>query len=78
MIPEKKMQSIIARFTTVRHRTLLYANRKKIKSGARFRLGLTKDPCNLLASARMFRILNVYVKWVFIFYYIFALELHFL
>ena len=33
----KKMQSITVRFTTFRHRTLFYKNRKKIKSGARIR-----------------------------------------
>ena len=48
----KKMQSIIVRFTTFRHRTLFYKNRKKIKSGARIRLDLTKDCYNLLVSAR--------------------------
>ena len=48
----KKMQSIIVRFTTFRHRTIFYANRKNIKSGARIRLDLTKDCYNLLVSAR--------------------------
>ena len=48
----KKMQSIIVRFTTFRHKTLFYKNRKKIKSGARIRLDLTKDRYNLLVSAR--------------------------
>ena len=48
----KKMQSIIARFTTLRHRTLFYANCKNIKSGARIRLDLSKDRYNLLVSAR--------------------------
>ena len=48
----KKMQSIIVRFTTFRHRTLFYKNRKKIKSGARIRLDLTKDCYNLLVSVR--------------------------
>ena len=47
----KKMQSIIVRFT-IRHRTLFYKNRKKIKSGARIRLDLTKDCYNLLVSVR--------------------------
>ena len=47
----KKMQSIIVRFT-IRHRTLFYKNRKKIKSGARIRLDLTKDGYTLLVSAR--------------------------
>ena len=46
------MQSIVVRFTTFRHRTFLYANRKNIKSGARIRLDLTKDCYNLLVSAR--------------------------
>ena len=48
----KKMQSIIVRFMTFRHRTLFYANRKKIKSGARIRLDLTKNCYKLLVSAR--------------------------
>ena len=48
----KKMQSIIVRFMTFRHRTLFYANCKKIKSGARIRLGLTKNCYKLLVSAR--------------------------
>ena len=46
------MQSIIVRFTTSKHRTLLYENHKNIKSGARIRLDLTKDRYNLLVSAR--------------------------
>ena len=49
---EKKMESIIVKFTTFRHRTFFYANCKNIKSGARIRLDLTKDRYNLLASAR--------------------------
>ena len=40
------MQSIIVRFTTFTNRTLLYENRKNIKSGARIRLDLTKDRYN--------------------------------
>ena len=48
----KKMQSIIVRFTTSKHRTLLYENHKNIKSGARIRLDLTKDRYNLLVSDR--------------------------
>ena len=48
----KKMQSIIVIFKTFRRRTLFYANRKTIKSGARFRLDLTKNCYNLLLSAR--------------------------
>ena len=52
MIREKKMQTIIVRFLTFRHRALFYKNRKKIKSGVRIRLGLTKDRYNLLVSVR--------------------------
>ena len=48
----KKMQNIIVRFTTFRHTTLFYKNRKKIKSGARIRLDLTKDRYTLLVLAR--------------------------
>ena len=46
----KKMQNIIVRFTTFRH--LFHTNRKKIKSGARISLDLTKDRYSLLVSAR--------------------------
>ena len=46
------MQSIIVRFTTFTNRTLLYENRKNIKSGARIRLDLTKDRYNFLVSSR--------------------------
>ena len=45
------MQSIIVRFT-FRHRTLLYANRKYIKSDTRIRLDLRKDRYKLLVLAR--------------------------
>ena len=48
----KKMQSIIVRFTTSKHRTLLYENHKNIKSGVRIRLDLMKDRYNLLVSDR--------------------------
>ena len=48
----KKMQSITVRFTTSKHRTLIYENHKNIKSGARIRLDLTKDRYNLLVSDR--------------------------
>ena len=48
---DKKYQSIIVKFSTFRHRTLLYKNRKKIKSGARVKLDLTRKNYNLLKSA---------------------------
>ena len=48
----KKMQIIIARFMTFRHRTLFYANHKMVKSDAQFRLHLMKDHYNLLVSAK--------------------------
>ena len=46
------MQSIIVRFTTYRHRTLFYTNRKKIKSGTQIKLDITTDHYNLFISAR--------------------------
>ena len=48
----KKMQNITVRFTTFTHTTLFYKNRKKIKSGARIRLDLTKDRYTFLVLAR--------------------------
>ena len=40
----KKSQSIIVRFTTFRHRTILYKNRKNVKDGkVKIRLDLTKS-----------------------------------
>ena len=60
----KKMQSIIVRFMTFRHRTLFYANRKKIKSGARIRLDLTKNCYKLLVSARKWVNICYEVKYV--------------
>ena len=47
-----KTQSIIVRFTTFRHRTMLYHKRKALKGNVRVRLDLTKERYNLLTYAR--------------------------
>ena len=47
-----KIQSIIVRFTTFRHRTLLYKNRKNIKGNVRVKLDLTKKRYEVLRKAR--------------------------
>ena len=51
-----KCKSIIIRFTTFRHRTLLYRARKKIKNNVRIKLDLTKKRYSVLKLA------NDYVK----------------
>ena len=47
-----KFQSIIVRFTTFRHRTLFYRNRKNLKSNVKIKLDLTTHLYNLLKVAR--------------------------
>ena len=47
-----KHQSIIVRFSTFRHRTLLYRGRKKIKNNVKIKLDLTKNNYSLLNKAR--------------------------
>ena len=47
-ITNKKCKSIIVRFTTFRRRTLFYRARKKLKSGFKVNLDLTKSRFNLL------------------------------
>ena len=49
VIREKRYKAQLSDF---RHRTLFYANRRNIKSGAVIRLNLTKDRYNLLVSGR--------------------------
>ena len=46
-----KCQSIIVRFSTFRHRTLFYRARRKIKTGEKIRLDLTKHRYQLLKEA---------------------------
>ena len=46
------IQSIIVRFTTFRHRTLLYKNRKNIKGDVRVKLDLTKKRYEVLRKVR--------------------------
>ena len=50
-ITSKKYKSIIARYTTFRHRTLFYKARKHLKSGFKVKLHLTKSRFNLLKKA---------------------------
>ena len=47
-----KVQSIITRFTTFRHRTLFYRNRKKLGDGVKIKLDLTKHRYRTLQGAR--------------------------
>ena len=47
----KKCKSIIVRFTTFRHRTLLYRARKNVKSGFKVKLDLTKSRFSPLKKA---------------------------
>ena len=47
-----KHQSIIVRFTTFRHRTMLYLRRKKLSGNVKIKLDLTKSKYNLLKYAR--------------------------
>ena len=44
----KKCKSIIARFTTFRHRTLFYRATKNLKSGFKVKLDIAKSKFNLL------------------------------
>ena len=50
-ITNKKCKSIILRFITFRHRTLLYKSRKKLKRGFKVKFDLTKSRFNLLKKA---------------------------
>lgn len=61
----RETKSIIVRFTTFRHRTMLYKSRKKIASKARVRLDLTKIRFKLLADARAYVEKNEKVNFVF-------------
>ena len=50
-ITSKKCKSIIVRFTAFRQRALFYRARKKLKSGFKVKLDLTKSRLNLLKKA---------------------------
>ena len=52
IMTEKREKRCKAQLSDFRHRTLFYANRRNIKSGAVIRLDLTKDRYNFLVSAR--------------------------
>ena len=45
------MKSVIVRFTTFRHRTMVYRAKKKMKPGVRVKLDLTKTRYTLLIDA---------------------------
>ena len=47
-----KSQAVIVRFTTHRHRTLFYKARKKIKSGPKIHIDLTKKQFDLLKEVQ--------------------------
>ena len=47
-----KVQSIITRFTTFRHRTIFYRKRKSLKEGVTVKLDLTKSKYETLKEAR--------------------------
>ena len=52
----KTSDTVIVRFTTFKHRAMLYHNRKTLKGGAKVHLDLTKSRMDLLMKA------NKYVK----------------
>ena len=51
---KKNCKSIIVRFTTFRHRTMVYRAKKNIKSNVRVKLDLTKKRYNFFVSANKF------------------------
>ena len=53
---DRKCKSIIVRFTTFRHRTMLYRSKRKMSKNVRIKLDLTKKRYTVLSSA------NDYVK----------------
>ena len=60
-----KMQSILVKFTTFRHRTLFYRSRKKLSNNVKIRLDLTKVRYDLLNMAREYVEHKTNVKFVF-------------
>ena len=48
---QKKCKSVIMRFTTFRHRTIVYRSKKKLRNGVKVRLDLTKRRHDLLSDA---------------------------
>lgn len=62
----KTCKSIIMRFTTFRHRTLVYRSRKNLKKGIKVRVDLTKRRHTLLTNANKFVADDDQVKFCFV------------
>ena len=52
--PKKTKQTIIVKFTTFRHRTLLYRARRKLKNGVKLHIDLSKKSFKLLLDAQKY------------------------
>ena len=63
---KKKGKVIIVRFTTFRHRILVYRERKKIRNNVKIRLDLTKERHALLLEANNLFKCNNDVKFSFV------------
>ena len=62
---KKSCKSIIVRFTTFRHRTMVYRAKKNMKNNVRVKLDLTKKRYNLFMSANKFVANNDSVKFCY-------------
>ena len=51
---KEKKQAIIVKFTTFRHRTLLYSARRKLKNGVKLHIDLSKKRFKLLLDAQKY------------------------
>ena len=60
---KKNCKSIIVRFTTFRHRTMVYRTKKNMKNNVRVKLDLTKKRSNLLVLANTF-VANININLV--------------
>ena len=60
---KKNCESIIVRFTTFRHRTMVYRAKKNMKNNVRVKLDLTKKRYNLLVLANTF-VANININLV--------------
>ena len=60
---KKNCKSIIVRFTTFRHRTMVYRAKKNMKNNVRVKLDLTKKRSNLLVLANTF-VANININLV--------------
>ena len=60
-----KCQSVIVRFTTFRHRTIIYRARKELKNNVSVHLDLTKNRYAILKEARQIVEKNEKIKFVY-------------